>query len=125
MTHNIAAAGGDTKFNYKSNLSYYNERGIIENTGFARYTMGLNTEYMPTQRFRLFTSITASLGNQSMGSGTGMMQGGVATAASASSLLPPPSFFLVVILLRWAYLKPIMKIKPAVWLLIWMCGMNW
>ncbi|MGE9314503.1 SusC/RagA family TonB-linked outer membrane protein [Niabella sp. CJ426] len=93
MTHNISAAGGDTKFNYKSNLSYYNERGIIENTGFSRYTMGLNTEYMPTDRFRLFTSITASLGNQSMGSGTGMMQGGVATAASASSLLPPPSFF--------------------------------
>ncbi|MCH5598308.1 SusC/RagA family TonB-linked outer membrane protein [Niabella ginsengisoli] len=93
MTHNVAAAGGDTKFNYKANLSYYNEKGIVANTGFSRYTMSMNTEYMPTTRFRLFTSITASLGNQNLGSGTGMMQGGVATAASASSLLPPPSFF--------------------------------
>lgn len=93
MTHNVAAAGGDTKFNYKSNLSYYNEKGIIANTGFSRYTMSMNTEYMPTTTFRLFTSITASLGNQSLGSGTGMMQGGVATASSASSLLPPPSFY--------------------------------
>ncbi|MFV0605158.1 MAG: SusC/RagA family TonB-linked outer membrane protein [Niabella sp.] len=93
MTHNVSAAGGDTKFNYKLNLSYFNEKGIIENTGFSRYTMGMNTEYMPTNRFRLFTSVSASLGNQSMGSGTGMMQGGVASAASASSLLPPPSFF--------------------------------
>lgn len=93
MTHNLSALGGDQNFNYKVNGSYYDENGIIANTGFSRYSLSMNTEYMPTMRFRLFTAVAANLGSERVGSGNGVSQSGVAGAASASSLLPPPSLF--------------------------------
>lgn len=93
MTHNVSALGGDQQFNYKVNGAYYKENGIMKNTGFARYSLSMNTEYMPTTRFRLFTAVAANLGEQNKGSGNGVVQTGVATASSASSLLPPPSAY--------------------------------
>lgn len=91
QTHNMSASGGDNKFNYKINGSYYNEAGIIKNTGFNRYAMSMNTEYRPSDKFRMFTSMAATLGEQKTGGGNSMSQAGVAAASSASSLLPSPS----------------------------------
>jgi TonB-linked SusC/RagA family outer membrane protein len=90
---NLSASGGDTKFNYKANVGYYKEKGIIANTGFTRYSLGLNAEYMPIEKFKLLTQIAANVGKQEKGSGNGVTQNGVASSSSASSLLPPPSFF--------------------------------
>lgn len=91
QTHNINASGGDVTYNYKINGSYYNERGIIQNTGFSRYSLNMNSEYRPSQRFRLATVMSGSFGAQKTGSGNAITQGGVASAASASTLLPSPS----------------------------------
>lgn len=91
QSHNINASGGDVTYNYKINGSYYNERGIIQNTGFSRYTLNMNSEYRPTQRFRLATVMSGNFGAQKTGSGNAVTQGGVASAASASSLFPAPS----------------------------------
>lgn len=91
QTHNVNASGGDVTYNYKINGSYYNERGIIQNTGFSRYTLNMNAEYRPTQRFRVMSSMSGNFGSQKTGSGNSVTQGGVASAASASSLLPSPS----------------------------------
>ncbi len=93
QTHNISVSGGDQKFNYKVNLGYYNEKGIIENTGFERYSLRMNAQYYPSTKFKLFASISSSLGKQNKGSGNGLIQTGVASGSNSSSLLPPPSLF--------------------------------
>ncbi|MCD2423390.1 SusC/RagA family TonB-linked outer membrane protein [Niabella pedocola] len=93
MSHNISASGGDQKFNYKVNMGYAKDQGIIKNTGFTRYNLSMNADYQPTDNFKVNTSLSAALGEQQKGNGNGVSQTGVANATSASSLLPRPSFF--------------------------------
>ncbi len=93
QTHNISASGGDDNFNYKVNMGYYDENGIIKNTGFKRYSLNMNTRYRPNARISFNANISTNLGNRQNGSGNGVLQTGIASAASASSLLPGPSLF--------------------------------
>lgn len=91
--HNLSIRGGDDKFNYKTNLNYYQENGIIQNTGFKRYSLSMNSLYAPTNEFRMTVNLSTSLGQKQNGSGVGLLQTGVASGGSSSSLLPPPSLF--------------------------------
>jgi TonB-linked SusC/RagA family outer membrane protein len=91
--HNLSISGGDVKFNYKTNLNYYQENAIVENTGFKRYSLSMNAAYQPTQSFKAMVNLSTSLGQKQNGSGVGLIQTGVASGASTSSLLPPPSLF--------------------------------
>ncbi|MGK6351266.1 SusC/RagA family TonB-linked outer membrane protein [Parapedobacter sp. DT-150] len=94
QTHNLAIDGGDQLFNYKANLGYLTDQGIIRNTGFNRYSTNLRMEYQPAdRRFQVIGAVTGQLGQQSVGNGIGMLQTGVASNALSSSLLPPPSFY--------------------------------
>ncbi|QEC54009.1 SusC/RagA family TonB-linked outer membrane protein [Anseongella ginsenosidimutans] len=93
QTHNLAIDGGDTKFNYKANLGYYAENGIIKNTGFDRYNLTMNMEFKPTDKLRFFGSMFGSIGKQKKGDGVGLLQQGVAENGQSSTLLPGPSFF--------------------------------
>ncbi|WP_243732604.1 SusC/RagA family TonB-linked outer membrane protein [Pedobacter metabolipauper] len=93
QTHNLALDGGDTKFNYKTNIGYSSEKGVIKNTGYDRYNMNMNMEYNPTERFRFFAAVNGGVGKQNKGNGSGLLQTGVASNGQASSLLPGPSFF--------------------------------
>lgn len=91
--HNVSILGGDQRFNYKTNLNYYQENGIVQNTGFKRYALSMNALYQPTNVFRMQVNLTGSLGQKQNGSGNGLVQTGVADGPSTSSLLPPPSLF--------------------------------
>lgn len=93
QTHNVNISGGDQAFNYKVNTGYYDEKGIIENTGFTRYSLNMNMQYQPTTKFRLFAAINSAIGNNSKGSGNSLTQTGVAGGGAASSLLPSPSLY--------------------------------
>lgn len=93
QTHNISASGGDDSFNYKVNLGYYDENGIVENTGFKRYSLNMNTQYRPNAKLTFKANVASNLGTRQNGSGNGILQSGIASAASASSLLPGPSLF--------------------------------
>lgn len=93
QTHNLAIDGGDPKFNYKANLGYYGETGIIKNTGFERYNLSMNMEFKPTEKLRFFGSMYGSIGKQKKGDGVGLLQKGVAENGQSSTLLPGPSFF--------------------------------
>ena len=93
QTHNVNISGGDQQFNYKISPSYYNEKGIVENTGFTRYAMMMNMQYMPSMKFKMNAYMNTSLGKNSTGSGNAFGQSGLATSANTSSLLPPPSLF--------------------------------
>lgn len=93
QTHNVTVSGGDDRFNYKANLGYYNEEGIVKNTDFNRYTLSTNMQYRPTPRLKIYGAVTTSLGQSSKGSGNGITQTDVGKAGSQSSLLPAPSFY--------------------------------
>jgi len=93
QSHNVALDGGDQKFNYKTNLGYYSQKGIIKNTGFDRYSLNMNMEFKPSQRLRFFGAIFGSVGKIKKGNGSGLLQTGVASNGQNSSLLPGPSFF--------------------------------
>jgi TonB-linked SusC/RagA family outer membrane protein len=92
-THNVAVSGGDPKFNYKTNLGYYHENGVIRNTGFDRYSLDANTQYKPNPKLRVFSAFSASVGKRKLGSGNSLLQEGVSNSGKSSSLLPGPSFF--------------------------------
>jgi TonB-linked SusC/RagA family outer membrane protein len=94
QSHNLALDGGDQKFNYKANVGYYSEKGVIKNTGFDRYNLNMNMEFKPNDKFRFFSSLFGSVGSQAKGDGLGLLQQGVAANGQASTLLPPPSFYL-------------------------------
>ena len=93
QSHNLAIDGGDPRFNYKANLGYFSEKGIIENTGFDRYTANLRMEFKPNDKFNFIGQITGNLGKQNKGDGVGLLQQGVAFAGISSTLLPAPSFY--------------------------------
>lgn len=92
-SHSVSISGGDQKFNYKLAPSFYNERGIVENTGFTRYSLPMNMQYRPSDAFRLFVNLNPSLAKNSTGSGNAFRQTGVARSANTSSLGPAPSLF--------------------------------
>lgn len=94
QSHNLHIDGGDQLFNYKANLGYFTDQGIIKNTGFTRYNANLRMEYQPAdRRFQVIGNVTGQLGKQSVGTGIGMLQTGVASSGQSSTLLPPPSFY--------------------------------
>ncbi|HMI04423.1 MAG TPA: SusC/RagA family TonB-linked outer membrane protein [Pedobacter sp.] len=93
QTHNVNISGGDQTFNYKVNTGYYNEKGIVENTDFTRYNLGMNAQYMPNEKFKLIGSLSNALTNSSAGGGNSLSQKGLADGASSSSLLPSPSLY--------------------------------
>lgn len=92
-SQSVNISGGDQTFNYKIAPAYYSERGIVENTGFTRYTVPMNMQYRPSDRFRMFVNIAPSLAKNSTGSGNAFKQSGVASSSNTSSLLPAPSLF--------------------------------
>jgi len=93
QTHNVNISGGDPKFNYKVDLGYYHENGVIKNTGFDRYSINTNMLYQPNPKFRVFTTLSTQVGRRNKGDGNGLTQSGVSNNAAASSLLPGPSFY--------------------------------
>ncbi|WP_162915569.1 SusC/RagA family TonB-linked outer membrane protein [Paraflavitalea soli] len=89
QTHNVNISGGDQTFNYKTNLNYYSEEGIMRNTGFKRYTLGMDALYQPSERFRMVTNLKGSMGQRNNGSGLGLEQVDIKKASNLSSLLSP------------------------------------
>lgn len=92
-SHNVNVLGGTNLFNYKANIGYFQQKGIVKNTGFKRYNINMNAGFEPSMKFRLRVSVNSGLTNNQKGSGVGLLQEGVATGSRASSLLPPPSAF--------------------------------
>ncbi len=96
QSHNLNIDGGDPTFNYKVNFGYFDQNGIQENTGFNRSSLRMNMGYMPSSKFKLYTTINGALAKNQKGSGNGLLNTGVATGGQASTLLPSPSLFSAV-----------------------------
>ncbi|MCH5597288.1 SusC/RagA family TonB-linked outer membrane protein [Niabella ginsengisoli] len=64
------------------------EDGIIQNTGFKRYTLSMNALYQPTEKFRAQIDLRGTLGQRQSGSSSNLTQDELNTAIRSSSLLP-------------------------------------
>lgn len=91
--NNLQISGGNPKMNYKANLSYQMNQGIIKNTGFNKYVANMQLNLMPTDRLRISGQLFAALGQKQRGNGGGLTGNGAGNAFT-SSLLPGPSHFL-------------------------------
>ncbi|GHT18948.1 SusC/RagA family TonB-linked outer membrane protein [Bacteroidia bacterium] len=60
QSYNASITGGTEQLNYRMGLGYYDERGIITQTGFDRYTMSLNVSQKPWDRVRNQTIVNGS-----------------------------------------------------------------
>ncbi|SMG51073.1 SusC/RagA family TonB-linked outer membrane protein [Sphingobacterium psychroaquaticum] len=93
MQQALTISGGDQTFNYKVAPGYYKENGIIQNTGFTRYTMNTNMQYRPSTKFFMAAYMNVNMVRNSMGSGNAYEQSGVASGSNTTSLAPSPSIF--------------------------------
>ena len=57
----ISVGGGTKKLKYFINTGYYNEKGIISNTGFQRLNTRINSDYSPTDWMNMGSRISLDL----------------------------------------------------------------
>jgi TonB-dependent starch-binding outer membrane protein SusC len=49
----VTAASSKEKFNSAITAGYFDQKGVLVNTGYKRYSLRLNTEFKPTERIKL------------------------------------------------------------------------
>ncbi|GAA4310483.1 SusC/RagA family TonB-linked outer membrane protein [Compostibacter hankyongensis] len=91
--HNVQISGGDARLNYKTNLAYQLNQGVIKNTGFNKYSLNMQLNFQPDQRLRVGAQLFGALGQKARGNGGGLTNNGAGNAFS-SSLNPSPSHFI-------------------------------
>ncbi len=91
--NNLMISGGNAKMNYKANLAYQMNQGVIKNTGFNKYSLNMQLNFQPNTRLRVNGQLFGALGQKQRGNGGGLTGNGAGNAFS-SSLLPGPSHFL-------------------------------
>lgn len=60
QNYGVSITGGMEELNYRLGLGYYDEKGIVIQTGFKRYSLNLNVTQQPWKRVRNQTIINAS-----------------------------------------------------------------
>ena len=93
VNSNVQVSGGDRTLNYKANLGYQLNQGVIKNTGFNRYSLNLQLNIQPNTRLRVSGAVFAALGQKQRGNGGGLTGNGAGNAFT-SSLLPGPAHFI-------------------------------
>lgn len=93
VNSNVQISGGNRQLNYKANLGYQLDQGVIKNTGFNKYNLNMQLNIQPNPRLRISGQIFAALGQKERGNGGGLTGNGAGNAFT-SSLLPGPSHFV-------------------------------
>lgn len=60
QSHNISVSGGSETGNYLLGLGYYNQEGIIKYTGYKRYSVRANTNFVIKNRIRVGENLQLS-----------------------------------------------------------------
>jgi TonB-linked SusC/RagA family outer membrane protein len=60
QNHQLTIYGGDEKSRYSISGNYFNQKGILTNTGFERYSGRVNYEKNASNKFKISTSIFGS-----------------------------------------------------------------
>ena len=89
---NIQASGGNDNMRYIVGAGYYDEEGIVINTGFTRFNVMSNLTASPTRRLRMDTQLGLTYSDRSRGSNAGYGAKKIETVSSdpkkTSTLLP-------------------------------------
>ena len=89
QNYQLTFSGGDKKTNYAISGNYFNQQGIIRNSGFSRYSGRINIARNILDNFRIGTNLNVSRTNsnavQTDAGGTG---GVVTTALKFNPILP-------------------------------------
>ena len=66
--HNLSVSGGTDKLSFYSSFGYTNNPGIIDNSGYERYSFRSNVEAKPTKWLTLGMKLNGYLSNNEIGS---------------------------------------------------------
>nr|WP_068887220.1 SusC/RagA family TonB-linked outer membrane protein [Pedobacter panaciterrae] len=69
--YDISASGGSEAVNYRIGAGLYDEKGVVINTGYKRYSLNSNVGIIFSKKLELLTSIRASTGKRLNGKGSG------------------------------------------------------
>ncbi|MGN8069341.1 SusC/RagA family TonB-linked outer membrane protein [Mucilaginibacter sp. SG564] len=69
--YDISASGGSEAVNYRIGTGLYDEKGVVINTGYRRYSLNSNVGINFSKSLELLTSIRASTGKRLAGKGGG------------------------------------------------------
>jgi TonB-dependent starch-binding outer membrane protein SusC len=73
QSYNIALRGGNDKAQSAISLGYYDQKGIVKESFFKRYTLGLNLDYTPNKWLKSSTSVRYAYQNSNTAFGTGAL----------------------------------------------------
>jgi TonB-linked SusC/RagA family outer membrane protein len=88
QNHQLSLSGGDDKTKYLVSGSYYDQQGVIVNSGFERYALRANLQRQLNERLKTGLNLSVSSSKQ-----TGVIDAGagyIATNAFVGVLLTPP-----------------------------------
>lgn len=63
QSHNIGFSGGNETTSYLVSLNYFNQNGLVLNSGFERYGLRLNLEQRATDKFKMGVNISTNYSN--------------------------------------------------------------
>jgi TonB-linked SusC/RagA family outer membrane protein len=83
QNYQLSVAGGNDKTKYYISGAYFDQDGIIRNSGFERYSTKINLDQQVTDNFKIGTSLSlaATINNRSTRTEIGLNNGGVVLGA--------------------------------------------
>ncbi|WP_439583690.1 TonB-dependent receptor [Dyadobacter bucti] len=92
MEHQLALSGGSEKTQFRISANYFDQDGIIKNTGFKRGTLRFNLDHSVSDKLKIglnFNALRSAQDNTIINAGAGSDGGGVTQAAFRFSPLVP------------------------------------
>ena len=75
--YNASVSGSSNRFNYYASVGYLNDGGVINNSGYQRYSARVNAEYQAKEWLRVISSLSYTYGDsKSVASYTGFGSSG-------------------------------------------------
>lgn len=91
--HEISASGGNEKLKHFTSFSYYDQKGIVKQTRFRRYTGRTNLSFAPTDRVQVDLNLLGSYVDEDLqfndGGRSGIFSGSFNISPTASFLAGP------------------------------------
>lgn len=63
QSHNLSLSGGSESTNYMVSLNYFNQDGLVINSGFERYGLRLNLDHQASEKFKMGVNLSSNYSN--------------------------------------------------------------
>ncbi|HVI43970.1 MAG TPA: SusC/RagA family TonB-linked outer membrane protein [Chitinophaga sp.] len=107
QNYDMGVSGGTDAINYRVSLGYYDEKGVVINTGFKRYSLNSNLGIQLSKKLEVQTNLRLSKGERQVGKGAGLDDNnGLRNVFSVSPISMPSSLLYLSDLDRDALMNP-------------------